>query len=47
MLGDTVEQFINEETNQYNWHVNLREHKTSSTQNIQEFVSALSYMKEQ
>lgn len=46
-VRDTVEQFINEETNQYNWHVNLREHKTSSTQNIQEFVSALSYMKEQ
>ena len=46
-VKDTLEQVINDNADKFNWHVNLKEHKTNTTQNLEEFVSALSYMKEQ
>lgn len=44
---DTLEQVINEDAVKYNWHVRLIEHKAKATQNLDEFISALSYMKDQ
>ena len=43
-VKDTLEQVINDDADKYNWHVNLREYKTNTTQNLEEFISALSYM---
>ena len=45
-VRDTLEQVINDDADQYNWHVNLKEYKADATQNLEEFVSALSYLKE-
>lgn len=42
-----LEQVLNDDADKYNWHVSLREHNTSTTQNLEEFFSALSYMKDQ
>lgn len=46
-VKDTLEQMINDDAIQYNWNVNLQEHRTNTTQNLEEFISALSYMKDQ
>lgn len=46
-VRDTLEQMINGDAGKYNWHINLREHKTNTTQHLEEFISALSYMKDQ
>ena len=43
-VKDTLEHMINDDADKFNWHVNLREHRTNTTQNIDEFFSALSYM---
>ena len=45
-VKDTLEQVINDNADKYNWHVNLREYKTNTTQNLEEFFSAMSYIKE-
>ena len=45
-VRDTLEQVINDDADQYNWHVNLKEYKADATQNLEEFISALSYIKE-
>lgn len=46
-VKDTLEQVINYGADKYNWHVNLQEHHTNTTQHLEEFISALSYMKNQ
>ena len=46
-VKDTLEQVINGGAEKFNWHVNLQEHHTNTTQHLQEFISALSYMKDQ
>ena len=46
-VKNTVEQVINNDADKYNWHVNLQEHHTNTTQNLEEFISALTYMKDQ
>ena len=40
----TLEQMINEEAAQYNWHVNLLEYRSNKAQHLDEFISALNYM---
>lgn len=45
-VRDTLEKVINDEADKFNWHINLREYNTSTTQNLEEFISALSYMKD-
>lgn len=45
-VKDTVEQVISGDSNPYNWNVNLQEHRTNKTQHLDEFHSALSYMRE-
>lgn len=46
-VKDTLEQVINNDADKYNWHINLREYNTNTTQNLEEFISALSYIKDQ
>ena len=46
-VKDTLEQVINDDADKFNWHVNLKEYKTDTTQNLEEFISALSYIKDQ
>ena len=46
-VKNTLEQVINDDADKYNWHINLREHNTSTTQHLEEFISALSYIKDQ
>ena len=46
-VKDTLEQVINYGADKFNWHVNLQEHHTNTTQHLEEFISALSYMKNQ
>ena len=46
-VRDTLEQVINDDADKYNWHINLREYNTNTTQNLEEFISALSYIKDQ
>jgi hypothetical protein len=46
-VRNTLEQVINDDADKYNWHINLREHNTSTTQHLEEFISALSYIKDQ
>ena len=46
-VKDTLEQMIKDDAIQYNWNVNLQEHRTNTTQHIEKFFSALSYMKDQ
>lgn len=46
-VKDTLESVINNDADKFNWHVTMREHTTNTTQNLDEFVSALSYMKDQ
>ena len=43
---DTLEQIINDEAAQYNWHSELREYKAQYTQHLDLFVSALVYLGE-
>lgn len=45
-VRDTLEKVINDDAEKCNWHINLREYNTSTTQNLEEFISALSYMKD-
>ena len=45
-VKNTLEQVINDDADKYNWHINLREHNTSTTQHLEEFISALSYIKD-
>ena len=46
-VKDTLEQVINYNAGKYNWHVRLQEYNTNTTQNLDEFISALSYLKDQ
>ena len=46
-VRNTLEQVINDDADKYHWHINLREHNTSTTQHLEEFISALSYIKDQ
>lgn len=46
-VRNTLEQVINNDADKYHWHINLREHNTSTTQHLEEFISALSYIKDQ
>ena len=46
-VKNTLEQVINDDADKYHWHINLREHNTSTTQHLEEFISALSYIKDQ
>lgn len=46
-VRDTLEQMINGDADKFNWHVNLKEYKTNTTQNLEEFFSAMSYIKDQ
>ncbi len=46
-VKDTLEQVINNGADKYNWHINLQEHRTNTTQYLDEFISALLYMKDQ
>lgn len=43
----TLEKVINDDADKFNWHVNLKEYKTNTTQNLEEFFSAMSYIKDQ
>ena len=45
-VRDTLERVINDDADKYHWHINLREHNTSTTQHLEEFISALSYIKD-
>ena len=46
-VRNTLEQVINDDADKYHWHIILREHNTSTTQHLEEFISALSYIKDQ
>lgn len=46
-VKDTLNHFINDDAEQYNWRVNLKEHHTNTTQYLEEFISALTYLKDQ
>ena len=41
-----VEKVISDDTNPYNWNVYLQEHRTNKTQYLDEFHSAMAYMRE-
>ena len=41
---NTLGKVISDGADQYNWHINLREYKANTTQQLDKFFSALSYM---
>ena len=43
---DTVELGINIGAEIFNWHIDLKEYRADSTEHLEEFISALSYMKD-
>ena len=40
-VRDTLEKVINDDAEKCNWHINLREYNTSTTQNLEEFKNVL------
>ena len=45
-VKDTVELGINIGAEIFNWHIDLKEYHADSTEHLEEFISALSYMKD-
>ena len=45
-VKDTVELGINIGAKIFNWHIDLKEYHADSTEHLEEFISALSYMKD-
>ena len=45
-VKDTVELGINIGAEIFNWHIDLKEYRADSTEHLEEFISALSYMKD-
>lgn len=43
---DTVELAINIGAEIFNWHIDLKEYRADATEHLEEFLSALSYMKD-
>ena len=43
-IRNTLEQAFNEDADELNWHVNLREYKSNKFQHMYEFFTALGYM---
>ena len=46
-VKDTLEAVINGGAEKYNYHANLQEHRTNTIQYLEEFLSAMAYMKDQ
>ena len=46
-VKDTLEAVINGGAEEFNYHANLQEHRTNTIQYLEEFLSAMAYMKDQ
>jgi hypothetical protein len=46
-VTDTLERMINDEAEQYNWHVKMQEFEAKVTQHLKMFISALAYLGDQ